>query len=126
MMTDAPLIQSITVQLDDGRWQYFSAADLAIARNYTEWKIWRLLEFVTSLAPRPDGGATVPTPANPSEDAPPAKACPNCTELRDQIAEMELELSAMSDGRTEAEMQAAYTQEQLVALTTERVEESQR
>ena len=50
-MQDAPQIKGISVVLEDGRYQWFAAADLEAARGFSECRIWELLQFITSLAP---------------------------------------------------------------------------
>lgn len=50
----APNIAGITVALTDGRWQHFTAEDMVSVMEFGgTFKVWRLLEFITSLAPEP-------------------------------------------------------------------------
>lgn len=62
-MKDAPRITGVTVVLDDGRWQHFTAADIAVVRDFAGTvRVWQLLEFMTSLAPEP-----LPVPQEPAQ-----------------------------------------------------------
>lgn len=58
----APRIAFVVIELEDGRWTRFSREDIHVVREFaltnsftedSEPRLWRLLEFMASLAPEP-------------------------------------------------------------------------
>lgn len=70
----APRIAFVVIELEDGRWTRFSRDDIHVVREFaltnsftedSEPRLWRLLEFMASLAPEPQTSPAVPVDESP-------------------------------------------------------------